>query len=101
MRILHIDFYAIFAYTILEVIVMKGLTKPLSLNDPNWDIWELAVQIRGMQSQLRGFEQELQYKYDQQMNALEGLLKLSDYLMLMVNHIYDKRVGKDSTPEDR
>lgn len=78
---------------------MRDRTEPPAHNTPNRDIRELAFQVSSMQSQLRGFEQELQHIYNQQMKALEGLIKLSDYLMLKVNCIYDRQAGKNSTPE--
>lgn len=78
---------------------MRDRTEPPAHNAPNRDIRELAFQVSSMQSQLRGFEQELQHIYNQQMNALEGLIKLSNCLMLKVNCIYGKQAGKNSTPE--
>lgn len=65
------------------------------LNSQDEDIRKLIITARNLREQIKYVESECQRKANEQLSALEELLRICDYLLYQSSELYYKRPKKD------
>ena len=65
------------------------------LNSRDEDIRKFITTVRSLREQIKYFESECQRKANEQLSALEELLRICDYLLYQSSELHYKRRKKD------